>query len=95
MATVTFNGITIAQSDETVQVEGNHYFPPQAILNEYFKASELQTTCGWKGVASYYHIDVDGTMAENAAWYYPAPKEAANNIENYVAFYRNHVTITD
>ena len=88
MAKAIWNGIVLAESNDTIIVEGNHYFPPNTIQREYFKESNHHTTCPWKGAASYYTIEVDGQKNENAAWYYPSPKAAANNIKNYVAFWR-------
>lgn len=78
----------IAESDQTVVVEGNHYFPPNMLKAEYFKPSETHTVCPWKGTASYYDIVVNGQVNKDAAWYYPQTKEAAKNIENYVAFWK-------
>ena len=89
-----YNGKVIAESDKTVVIEGNHYFPVNAIKSEYFKASELKTTCPWKGLASYYSVEVDGEMNEDAAWYYPEPKAAAAAIKDHVAFWRG-VEVTD
>ena len=83
----TWNGITLAESDETVVVEGNHYFPAQAINSEYFQESSSQTVCPWKGVASYYDVVVNGDVNRNAAWFYPSASDAAKNIEGYVAFW--------
>ena len=83
-----WNGALLAESDETVIVEGNHYFPPNAIRREYLRNSGHHTTCAWKGVASYYDIVVDGNVNENAAWYYPEATEAAKNIEGHVAFWK-------
>ena len=94
MAKATWNGITLAESNETIQVEGNHYFPPDSIKADHFKPSDLHTTCPWKGVASYYHLEASGETSENAAWFYPEPKEAASNIKDYVAFYGNKVQIS-
>lgn len=88
MAVATWNGAVIAESDEFETVEGNVYFPPSALKSEHFKASNHHTTCGWKGVASYYHVEVDGKTNENAAWFYPDPKSAADNIRGYVAFWK-------
>lgn len=88
MAKATWNGATLAQSDRTEVVEGNHYFPPDAINREYFKSSNTHTTCPWKGVASYYTIEVDGKINPDAAWYYPEAKSAAKNIEGYIAFWK-------
>jgi uncharacterized protein (DUF427 family) len=77
----------LAESDKTVVVEGNHYFPPESVKQEYFAASETHTTCHWKGVASYYHVRVGDKFNADAAWYYPEPREAAKSIKNYVAFW--------
>jgi uncharacterized protein (DUF427 family) len=84
-----FNNTTIAESDDTVVVEGNHYFPPQDVATEYLKESAFTTTCPWKGKASYYHVQVNDQVSENAAWYYPAPKEKAAHIKDYVAFWKD------
>lgn len=83
-----WNGQVIAQSDATIKVEGNHYFPPESVSPEYLQASGARTVCPWKGTASYYDVVVDGEVAQGAAWYYPDPKPAAEDIKNYVAFWR-------
>jgi uncharacterized protein (DUF427 family) len=83
-----WNGVVVAESDKTEVVEGNHYFPPAAIKKEFFRPSPHTTVCGWKGTASYYTLEVNGLRNENAAWYYPAPKDAAKNIAGYVAFWK-------
>jgi uncharacterized protein (DUF427 family) len=83
-----WNGVIIAESERTEVVEGNHYFPPEAIKKEFFKPSEHHTVCGWKGTASYYTLEVGGKTNENGAWYYPTPMEAARNIAGYVAFWK-------
>ena len=83
----------LAESDATIEVEGNHYFPAQALRREYFTDSDTRSHCGWKGTASYYHIEVDGDRNPDAAWYYPDPFPAAANIRHYVAFWRG-VSIT-
>jgi uncharacterized protein (DUF427 family) len=88
MPRAIWNGVQIAQSDRTEVVEGNHYFPPEAIDKQYFKASQTHTTCPWKGVASYYDLEVNGQVNKDAAWYYPQTKDAAKNIEGYVAFWK-------
>lgn len=88
MAKAIWNGVVIAESDNCEMVEGNHYFPQNAINQEYFKPSNTHTTCSWKGVASYYTIVVNGEENKDAAWYYPTPKDKAANIKNYVAFWR-------
>jgi uncharacterized protein (DUF427 family) len=83
-----WNETVLAESDRTTVVEGNHYFPPETINSEYFRASETHTICGWKGTASYYTIVVDGKQNPDAAWYYPETKEEAKNIEGHVAFWK-------
>ncbi len=82
-----FNGTVIAESDDTVVVEGNHYFPPDSVKNEFFTPTDHSTVCPWKGTSSYYDVTVDGETASNAAWYYPEPKDAASEIKDHVAFY--------
>ena len=84
----TWNNATVAESDETIVIEGNHYFPPDAIAKAYFQPSDTNTTCPWKGEASYYNVVVDGQVNKDAAWYYPQPKDAAAEIKDYVAFWR-------
>lgn len=88
MPKATWNGAVLAQSDTCIVVEGNQYFPPDTVNREYFKESSTHTTCPWKGLASYYTIEVDGKENKDAAWYYPDPKEAAKQIQDYVAFWR-------
>jgi uncharacterized protein (DUF427 family) len=88
MATATWNGTVIAESDDTVIVEGNHYFPRDAVRSEYLRESDTQTVCPWKGTASYYTVELDGESNVDAAWYYPQPKDAAENIRDRVAFWR-------
>jgi len=88
MPKATWNGATLAESNECQQVEGNYYFPPTAINKDFFRDSNTHTTCPWKGVASYYTIEVNGEQNKDAAWYYPQTKEKAKHIENYVAFWR-------
>lgn len=83
-----WNGATLAESDETIVVEGNHYFPSEAINREYFRESSTHTVCPWKGTASYYDVIVDGNVNRDAAWTYPAPSAAAKRIEGYIAFWR-------
>ena len=80
--------VTLAESNDTIVIEGNHYFPPDAINKEYFQNSDTHTTCPWKGQASYYNIVIGETVEPDAAWYYPEPKDAANQIKDYVAFYK-------
>jgi uncharacterized protein (DUF427 family) len=84
----TWNNVPIAESDETIVIEGNHYFPPDAIAKDYFQPSDTHTICPWKGEASYYNVVVDGQVNKDAAWYYPQPKDAAAEIKDYVAFWR-------
>lgn len=88
MATATWNGATIARSDDTVVVEGNHYFPSDAVNSEYLKESDTHTVCPWKGTASYYTLVVDGKENKDAAWFYPQPKPEAERIRDRVAFWR-------
>jgi uncharacterized protein (DUF427 family) len=88
MAKAIWNHQVIAQSEETVMVEGNHYFPHEAVNWEFFKENETHTVCPWKGTASYYDVVVDGEVNRNAAWYYPAPSNAARQIKDHVAFWR-------
>lgn len=83
----TWNGATLAESDDTVVVEGNHYFPPQSINDEYFTDSATHTLCPWKGTASYKTVVVDGEENADAAWYYPEPKDAAAEIKDRFAFW--------
>ena len=83
-----WNGAVVAESDKTIMVEGNHYFPPDSINPDYFVDSSMHTTCPWKGRASYYDIVVDGQKNPGGAWYYPNASEAAKQIEGYVAFWR-------
>ena len=88
MSKAVWNSVVLAESDETVMVEGNHYFPPEAVNREYFRDSQAHTTCYWKGIASYYDIEVEGDTNRGAAWYYPEPSEAAASIKDYIAFWR-------
>ena len=88
MAKATWEGAVLAESDATVEVEGNQYFPPDAIRKEYFKPSEAHTVCPWKGTASYYDVEVEGKRNAGAAWFYPEPKPAAKQITGYVAFWK-------
>jgi uncharacterized protein (DUF427 family) len=83
-----WNEKVIAESDETIVVEGNHYFPEGSINKEYFEPSETHTICGWKGTASYYDVVVSGETNKDAAWFYPEAKDAAKEIENRVAFWK-------
>lgn len=84
----TWNGKVVAESDDIVTVEGNAYFPRSAIKEELFTSSDTHTVCPWKGTASYLSLVVDGKTNEDAAWYYPTPKDAAANIKDRVAFWR-------
>jgi uncharacterized protein (DUF427 family) len=84
----TWNGATLAESDHTVIVEDNHYFPPESIAAGYFADSDTHTTCPWKGEASYKSIEVDGQTNTDAAWYYPSPKDAAASIKDHFAFWK-------
>jgi uncharacterized protein (DUF427 family) len=83
-----WNGVVLAESDKTVVVEGNHYFPIDSIRKEHFQQSTHTTVCGWKGTANYYHIVAEGQTNENAAWYYATPKPEAKQIAGYVAFWK-------
>ncbi len=88
MARAIWNGEILAESDDTVVVEGNHYFPADSLRSEFFQESDTHTRCGWKGLASYYTVVVNGAENRDAAWYYPSPKPAAREIEGRVAFWR-------
>ncbi len=87
MARAIWNGAVLAESAETVIVEGNHYFPPDAVRREHLRDSSHTSICGWKGTASYYDVVVDGKVNRNAAWYYPTPKGAAAQIAGRIAFW--------
>ena len=84
----TYNGQVLAESQDTIVIENNHYFPASSINKAYFTASSKHTTCPWKGEASYYTLEVDGKTNPDAAWYYPAPKDAAKEIKDHVAFWK-------
>lgn len=88
MAKAIWNGVVLAESDRTQVVEGNHYFPPESIKREYFKDSAVQTKCPWKGVASYYSLEVNGQVNKDAAWVYKTPLDAAKHIAGHVAFWK-------
>ncbi len=88
MAKASWNGVVLAESDDVEVVEGNVYFPPTALKRERFADSATHTVCSWKGTASYFDVVVDGQVNKDAAWFYPAPKDAAKNIAGYVAFWR-------
>ena len=79
---------TLAESDKTIVIEGNHYFPPDSINKQYFQESSHHSICPWKGQASYYDIIIEGEVNKDSVWYYPEPKEAAKEITNYVAFWK-------
>ena len=83
-----FNGVVVAESDDTVVVEGNHYFPEDSLRREHFHPTQTTSVCPWKGTASYYSVEADGRTATDAAWYYPTPKDAAREIAGRVAFWR-------
>lgn len=83
-----WNDRIIAESNSTIKIEGNHYFPVDSVQSEFLAQSDTRTVCPWKGTASYYDIIVDGNTNKDAAWYYPEPKAMAAEIKNYVAFWR-------
>lgn len=87
MPKAIWNGAVIAESEDTVVVEGNHYFPPDSVNRDYLQDSQTQTTCPWKGEASYYHVMVNGELNADAAWYYPDPKSKASHIKDHLAFW--------
>ena len=89
-----WNGKVLAESDATKVIEGNHYFPPESLTKDYFKSSETHSTCPWKGVASYYTLEVEGQENKDAAWYYPETSELAKEIKGYGAFWKG-VTIEE
>ena len=88
MARATWNGAVIAESDRYEMVEGNVYFPPEAVNRDHVRESRTHTVCGWKGTASYYDVVVDGKTNADAAWYYPQPMDAAASIRDHVAFWK-------
>ncbi|KAG7442992.1 DUF427-domain-containing protein [Guyanagaster necrorhizus] len=90
---VTLNETILAESNDTVVVENNHYFPPSSVKMDLFTDSQTSTVCPWKGTASYYNASVDGKEVSDIAWYYPHPSEKAKSIAGYVAFYKNKVNI--
>ncbi len=90
-----WNGQIIAESNETRQVEGNEYFPAESVNRDYLKESSTHTNCAWKGTASYYHLEVDGKLNKDAAWYYPEPSKAAAEIKNRIAFWKGVEVKTD
>ena len=83
-----WNGAVLAESDKTVVVEGNRYFPPDSVNSEYLRETSKHTACPWKGQAGYYDVQVDGQRNRDAAWYYPNPKPAAAEVKDYIAFWR-------
>ena len=87
MATATWNGTVIAETDDTVIVEGNHYFPLASVREDLLRPSDTTSVCPWKGTASYYSLEVDGETNPDAVWYYPTPKDAAKEITDRVAFW--------
>lgn len=88
MRKAIWNGQVLAESDETIKIEGNYYFPADAIKKEFFTENETHSVCHWKGEASYYNLKVDGKENKDAAWFYPKTSEMAKNIEGYVAFWK-------
>jgi uncharacterized protein (DUF427 family) len=88
MAKASWNGTVLAESDRTVIVEGNHYFPRDSVHEAFFRPSDTHTVCPWKGTASYHNVEVNGESNADAAWYYPDPKPAAAQIKNHVAFWK-------
>lgn len=88
MAIATWNGTVIAESDDTVVVENNHYFPRSAVRDDVLRESDHTSVCPWKGTASYFSLEVDGKTNENAAWFYPEPKDAAEEIRDRIAFWK-------
>jgi uncharacterized protein (DUF427 family) len=90
-----WNDAVLAESDETVIVEGNHYFPPASVKREYFNQSDSHTQCHWKGEASYYTVAVEGKENPDAAWYYADPFDAAAEIRDYVAFWHGVTVVAD
>ncbi len=90
----TWNNTVIAESDNTIIIEGNHYFPSESINCQYFEESTHTTICGWKGLANYYSLNVNGQENINAAWVYKTPKDAASEIKGYVAFWKG-VTVAE
>jgi uncharacterized protein (DUF427 family) len=88
MAKAIWNGVVLAESDRCEMVEGNHYFPPDAVKREHLKPSNTHTECPWKGTASYYDVEVNGQRNPDAAWFYPEPRAAARQIKDHVAFWK-------
>jgi uncharacterized protein (DUF427 family) len=94
MAIAKWNGKIIAESNDTIQIEGNHYFPPHTIKQEFFTSSDTHTRCPWKGEASYYSLEVDGKTNPDAAWFYPKPSSLAEKFKDYIAFWKG-VTVEE
>lgn len=94
MAKAVWNDIVIAESDDFIVIEGNKYFPPESVKKEYLRPSSTTTICPWKGEAHYYDVVIGDQVNKDAVWYYPHPKEAANQIKNYIAFWQG-VEVTD
>lgn len=90
-----WNGEVIAESNETINIEGNQYFPRNTIKEQYFESSDTHTICPWKGQASYFTLNVNGGQNKDAAWYYPDAKDAAKGFEGYVAFWKGVEVIED
>lgn len=90
-----FNGVTIAQSEETVVVEGNHYFPPESVDPNVLRQSRMKSLCPWKGMASYYHVEIDGECGSNAAWTYRHPYPWIRKIKNHIAFWNGIQVVAD
>ena len=88
MPRATWKGVTLAESADTVVVEGNHYFPASALNRDYVRESDTHTVCPWKGTASYYTVEIDGERNEDAVWYYAEPKPEAEMVRNRVAFWK-------
>ncbi|MBA4155725.1 MAG: hypothetical protein C0512_15435 [Flavobacterium sp.] len=94
MMKAIYNGEIIAESNETIVIEGNHYFPPGSLKKDFFRKSTTHSTCPWKGAASYNTIEVNGTTNKDAAWFYPNPSDKAKEIKDYVAFWKG-IEITE
>jgi uncharacterized protein (DUF427 family) len=90
-----WNGKVIAESNDIVNVEGNSYFPIESVKNDYLKNSETHTACPWKGTASYYHLEIDGGINQDAVWYYPEPSKLAKGIKGRVAFWKGVDIVKD
>lgn len=95
MPRAVWKGVVIAEGDDTVVVEGNHYFRPEDVRREHLRPSETHTVCGWKGLCSYYDVVVGGEVNRDAAWYYPEPKPAAARVAGRIAFWRGVVVEAD